>query len=78
MSYARAATATLTCSCSWQAQSREFSTFSVPAQLAPAKQLEDPPLETSSSSESWMEWMWEAATGPGPADPFREDWKHWG
>ncbi len=24
------------------------------------------------------EWAWEAAAGPGPTDPFREDWKHWG
>jgi hypothetical protein len=24
------------------------------------------------------EWAWEAAAGPGPADPFREDWPHWG
>ena len=24
------------------------------------------------------EWAWEAAAGPGPADPFRGDWPHWG
>ena len=24
------------------------------------------------------DWAWEAAAGPGPADPFREDWPHWG
>jgi hypothetical protein len=24
------------------------------------------------------EWSWEAAAGPGAADPFREDWQHWG
>ena len=23
------------------------------------------------------EWAWEAAAGPGPADPFRGDWPHW-
>ena len=23
------------------------------------------------------EWAWEAAAGPGPADPFRGDWQHW-
>ena len=21
--------------------------------------------------------MWEAAAGPGPEDPFHDDWKHW-
>jgi hypothetical protein len=24
------------------------------------------------------EWAWEAVSGPGPEDPFRADWKHWG
>jgi hypothetical protein len=24
------------------------------------------------------EWAWEAAAGPGPVDPFKADWKHWG
>ena len=23
------------------------------------------------------DWAWEAAAGPGPADPFRGDWQHW-
>ena len=24
-----------------------------------------------------IEWVWEAAAGPGADDPFRADWKHW-
>ncbi len=22
-------------------------------------------------------WAWEAGPGPGPPDPFHDDWKHW-
>jgi hypothetical protein len=32
-----------------------------------------PKLEALDSS-----WTWEAVSGPGPTDPFREDWPHWG
>ncbi len=36
------------------------------------------PTGIFSGSGGGAEWAWEAAAGPGPADPFRADWKHWG
>jgi hypothetical protein len=31
----------------------------------------------AAGGDGGAEWVWEAA-GPGPEDPFREDWPHWG
>jgi hypothetical protein len=60
----------------WQEQSFLLSKSSPPAH--PASAQHSPWLETKRSSDSCMDWRWEAFEGPGPEDPFREDWKHWG
>jgi hypothetical protein len=55
-----------------------------PHYLAPQAPTSRAPAPTSFKGDGgWadpLEWAWEAAAGPGPADsdPFRADWKHWG
>jgi hypothetical protein len=49
-----------------------FSTFADTTDLPPV--IARPDRAHANTSEHWV---WEAAAGPGPDDPFRKDWKHW-
>ena len=49
----------------------------IPTSSAASSILVPSPPSSPKPGGGGAEWAWEAAVGPGPADPFRADWKHW-